>query len=116
MFKKILSLVLAAATLAALGLAFVSCDGGEGELKGLSESPLPAPEVSSNVTVPADFKIGFICLHDEKSTYDKNFLDAANEVIEALGLKKIGDVSEQPDNAATKGKIAQISYMIKVED
>ena len=24
-----------------------------------------------------DFKIGFICLHDENSTYDKNFLVAA---------------------------------------
>jgi large subunit ribosomal protein L30 len=34
----------------------------------------------------------------------------------SLNLKKIGDVTEQPDNAATKGKIAQISYMIKVED
>ena len=34
----------------------------------------------------ADFKIGFICLHDENSTYDKNFLVAAEEATEALGL------------------------------
>ena len=25
-----------------------------------------------------DFKVGFIFLHDENSTYDKNFIDAAN--------------------------------------
>ena len=24
----------------------------------------------------ADIKVGLICLHDENSTYDKNFLDA----------------------------------------
>ena len=33
----------------------------------------------------------------------------------ALGLKKIGDWTEQPDNAATKGKIAKIVHLIKVE-
>ena len=34
----------------------------------------------------ADFKVGFIFLHDENSTYDKNFLDAAKAATEALGL------------------------------
>jgi basic membrane protein A len=33
-----------------------------------------------------DFKIGFIFLHDENSTYDKNFLDAAKAATEELGL------------------------------
>lgn len=31
-------------------------------------------------------KVGFIFLHDENSTYDKNFMDAANAAKEALGL------------------------------
>ena len=35
----------------------------------------------------ADFKVGFICLHDEKSTYDLNFLNGVDEVKAALGLK-----------------------------
>ncbi len=34
----------------------------------------------------ADFKIGFIFLHDENSTYDKNFMDAATAAKEALKL------------------------------
>ena len=34
----------------------------------------------------ADFKVGFIFLHDENSTYDKNFMDAATAAKEALGL------------------------------
>ena len=36
----------------------------------------------------ADFKIGFIFLHDENSTYDKNFLDAAKEATKELGLSE----------------------------
>ena len=37
-------------------------------------------------TASADFKIGFICLHDENSTYDKNFIDAAKAATAELGL------------------------------
>lgn len=34
----------------------------------------------------------------------------------SLGLRKINDVSVQPDNAATKGKITKISHLVKVEE
>ncbi len=86
MFKKILSLVLVAAMIATFCAVFASCDTGSDELKGLSESPLPTPAVSSSVEIPDDFKIGFICLHDENSTYDNNFLKAVAAVKSALGL------------------------------
>ena len=33
----------------------------------------------------------------------------------SLGLKKINNVTVQPDNAQTRGKINQISYLVKVE-
>ena len=32
----------------------------------------------------------------------------------SLGLKKIGDVTVQPDNAATNGKIAKIIHLLEV--
>ena len=32
----------------------------------------------------------------------------------ALGLNKIGDVSTQPDNDATKGKVAKIIHLVEV--
>ena len=38
-------------------------------------------------SISSDFKIGFIFLHDENSTYDKNFLVAAEEATAELGLK-----------------------------
>ncbi|MBQ4473983.1 MAG: 50S ribosomal protein L30 [Ruminococcus sp.] len=34
----------------------------------------------------------------------------------SLGLRKIGDVTEQPDNDATKGKVAKIIHLIVVEE
>ena len=34
----------------------------------------------------------------------------------SLGLKKIGSETVQPDNPQTRGKIAQISYLISVTE
>lgn len=34
----------------------------------------------------------------------------------ALGLRKIGDVTTQPDNAQTQGKINKISHLIEVTE
>lgn len=62
MFKKILSLVLVLTLAVGCGVALASCSEQE-------------------------FKIGFICLHDDKSTYDLNFINAAKAAQEALGLK-----------------------------
>lgn len=33
---------------------------------------------------------------------------------EALGLRKVGDVRVQPDNAQTRGKINKISHLVEV--
>ncbi|MCM1328888.1 MAG: 50S ribosomal protein L30 [Ruminococcus sp.] len=34
----------------------------------------------------------------------------------SLGLRKIGDITEQPDNDATKGKINKIAHLIEVTE
>lgn len=34
----------------------------------------------------------------------------------SLGLRKIGDVVSQPDNAATQGKVAKIIHLIEVSN
>ena len=34
----------------------------------------------------------------------------------SLGLRRIGDATVQPDNAQTRGKIAQIGYLLCVEE
>ena len=63
--KKALSLILAVLMLLSVTIAFASCEKTDDA-----------------------FKVGFIFLHDENSTYDKNFIDAAKEAIAALGLKE----------------------------
>ncbi len=87
MFKKLLALSLALLMVATMALSFAACGGdGNGE-DGLSESPLPAVELKADFEVPEDFKVGFILLHDELSTYDLNFMNGVTAVKEALGLK-----------------------------
>ena len=34
--------------------------------------------------------------------------------VEALGLHKLGDVTVQPDNDQTKGKLKKVSHLVKV--
>lgn len=61
--KKILSVILAVFMLASVAAVFSSC-GDKND----------------------DFKLGVILLHDEKSTYDLNFIEAVNRAADALGL------------------------------
>lgn len=46
-----------------------------------------------------DIKVGFIFLHDENSTYDKNFITAADEACETLGIA--------PENVIKKTNIPE---------
>ena len=34
----------------------------------------------------------------------------------SMGLRRIGDISVQPDNSQTRGKIAQIGYLLQVTE
>ncbi|MBQ8391819.1 MAG: BMP family ABC transporter substrate-binding protein [Clostridia bacterium] len=65
--KKILSLLLVAVMCVASVCMLSACGGEQAD---------------------SDFKIGFIFLHDENSTYDKNFLDAAQAATKELGLSE----------------------------
>lgn len=64
MFKKIVSIILCVAMLAAFALVASSCGNSKD-----------------------DFKLGVILLHDEDSTYDLNFINAVKEAQKQLGLK-----------------------------
>ena len=89
MFKKLLALCLAIFMVAALGVSLASCGNTEeGPTNGddASNSPLPPVALNADFELPEDFKVGFILLHDEDSTYDLNFYNAALTVQETLGL------------------------------
>ena len=87
--KKILAFLLAAMMV----LAFAACGEDNGGTptptpagKGMSADVLPRNAMTPSVEIPADFKIGMICLHDENSTYDNNFIQALRQVQKDLGL------------------------------
>ncbi len=71
---KNLKKVLALALVLVMSFALAACNGGSNE--GGSDGAVSM----------SDIKVGFIFLHDENSTYDKNFMDAAKAVKESLGL------------------------------
>ena len=82
--KKILALVLCLVMV----LSFAACGGNNTDKTlGMSDSPLAIPALTVDYELPEDFKIGFICLHDESSTYDLNFINAVLRYQEATGLK-----------------------------
>ena len=70
--KKFLAMLLALV----MALSLVAC----GEKKDPTGDDTKTPAEGSKV------KVGFITLHDENSTYDKNFIDAAKEACANLGL------------------------------
>ncbi len=71
--KKILALVLSLAMVFTCTAVLTACGGSEGGEGGEGDS--------------GAIKAGFICLHDENSTYDLNFINAAKEACEELGIE-----------------------------
>ena len=54
-----------------------------------------------------------------KITLTKSIIGAIpkhKKTVAALGLKKTGRMVEMPDNAATRGMIAQVRHLVKVEE
>mgnify|MGYP004517819741 CR=1 FL=1 len=47
-----------------------------------------AESTAEETAAASNIKVGFIFLHDENSTYDKNFMDAATEACKNLGLSE----------------------------
>ena len=55
----------------------------------------------------------------KKVTLVKSLIGSKKDQIataKALGLRRIGDSSTQPDNEATMGKVRKLSHLVKVED
>ena len=87
--RKFLALALAVTTVLSMSV-LTGCSSNSGSSSEKSaettETGETAGETTGEATNLKDIKIGFIFLHDENSTYDKNFIDAANAAKEALGL------------------------------
>ena len=69
----------------ALALSLLaSCGGGGGE----SNEPASGNE-GGEEEAAAPMKVGLICLHDENSTYDNNFIKAFEESCAKMGVEAV---------------------------
>ncbi len=81
--KKFLAIIMA------LAMVFALCACGDSAAPAESTAPAEdsaAPAVEESAA--SDIKVGFIFLHDENSTYDLNFINAAKEACAALGFSE----------------------------
>ena len=79
--KKITAFVLS--VVMAFGL--VAC--GSGSDSNASNNAQASTEQGASVETVSNIKAGFIFLHDENSTYDLNFMNAAKEACEKAGIE-----------------------------
>ena len=70
------------------------------------------PAAKKTAAKKAEVKAGTVTVKLVKSLSGRGEKQIATA--KSLGLKKIGDVTVQPDNAQTAGKIAKISHMVVV--
>ena len=96
--KKIIALLLALVMVFALAACASKTEAPAEETKTETATTETATEEKTEQTTeepaaetaaPADFKVGFIMLHDENSTYDLNFINGAKEAAEALGVEYV---------------------------
>ena len=83
MLKKILSIALAVVMIVSVAAFATSC----GNTAGDNNSETTVADNKANDG--KEFKVGFIFLHDENSTYDLNFMNAAKEACETLGVESV---------------------------
>ena len=81
--KKIVALLMA------LCMVFALCACGESAAPAATEAPAAdAPAADAPAADAPAMKVGFIFLHDENSTYDLNFMNAAKEACANLGFSE----------------------------
>ncbi len=85
--KKIIAMLLA------LVMVFALCACGDSKApeqpaEAPAEAPADAPADAPAENGAKDLKVGFIFLHDENSTYDLNFINAAKSACAALGFSE----------------------------
>lgn len=79
--KKLIAMLLA------LVMVFALCACGKTEAPAASEAPAAEETAPAEDAAAVTVKAGFIFLHDENSSYDLNFINAAKAACEALGVE-----------------------------
>ena len=87
--KKTLSIVLAMVLIIGVLAGCGSSASSSGSSETVSNNAAAADTgAAADTEAAADIKVGFITLHDENSTYDLNFINAAKAACEQLGISE----------------------------
>lgn len=94
--KRILAIVMALVLVVAGVVCLTACSGNDDNNTTDANTSAPAGSDTSDTSDSSDaadnkvdvskVKLGVICLHDEDSTYDLNFINAVKEAQQTLGL------------------------------
>ncbi|MBP9001121.1 MAG: BMP family ABC transporter substrate-binding protein [Lachnospiraceae bacterium] len=89
--KKFTALLLSIAMVATLCACGSSADTAATDATAETAETTEATETTDAAATEAavTVKAGFICLHDENSTYDLNFINAAKEACEKMGIEYV---------------------------
>ena len=96
MFKKLLSITLAALMVLSFAAVFTGCGSNNSSSNSSGESSGKSAD---------SLKFGFIYLHDENSTYDTNFLTAAKEACEKMGVEMINKTNIDESDACKEAAL-----------
>lgn len=96
MFKKLLSITLAALMVLSFAAVFTGCGSDNSSSSSSGESSGKSAE---------SLKFGFIYLHDENSTYDNNFLTAAKEACKKMGVEMINKTNIDESDACKEAAL-----------
>ena len=96
MFKKLLSITLAALMVLSFAAVFTGCGSDNSSSSSSGESSGKSAD---------SLKFGFNYLHDENSTYDNNFLTAAKEACEKMGVEMINKTNIDESDACKEAAL-----------
>lgn len=97
MFKKLLSITLSALMVLSFAAVFTGCGSGSSSSSNSGSN--------SGSSSAESLKFGFIYLHDENSTYDNNFLVAAKEACEKMGVEMINKTNIDESDACKEAAL-----------
>ena len=114
------------ALLLALAMVFALCACGNSNSAApkqddAAESSQPSDNASDNASEnqsAADLsalKVGFIFLHDENSTYDLNFMNAAKEACETLGVESVFKTNIPEDQSCYEAAAELVGAVLELE-
>ncbi len=105
--KKLVSLALSAVMACGVTAALAGCDGD-------SNTGAKVEDFEFKPVAASELKVGLICLHDDSSTYDKNFIDAMTAACKEKKVELVKSLNKAEDSSCFDAAEDLVSQGCKV--